>query len=204
MMRFLRVLGVLAAFAMALTFMACGKKQVVGAPKKAVSPEITLDRIEVAHSWVSGIEGTKPEFYIDAKEKRSSPLDLAFVFNIHNPSEEKIMLDELRFTMAFENFELMEPTVYESQWIPPSTTNQLRVHATFDAYTTLLAMLVPAGNVEKWKQMDAKPAVLIKKWWETVGDFAFPIEVKKGVATFVLPDGETVLSTFQATFPEEG
>jgi|Deesub1362B_J571_1020462.scaffolds.fasta_scaffold03840_2 hypothetical protein len=169
--------------------------------EKAQPPVVTLERVEVAHSWVSGIKGKKPEFYINGKERRGSPLVLAFVFNVYNPNKYKVMLDELRFTMAFEGFELMEPTVYEDQWIPPETTNQIRVHATLDAFTTLLSMLVPAGNVERWKKMKVKPAALIKRWWETVGDFAFPIEVRNGVATFQRPDGESIISTFKATFP---
>jgi hypothetical protein len=178
-------------FSIGLVLTGCETMQVAEVSGKANPPDVSLDRIEVAHSWVSGVEGQKPEFYVDAKEKRGSPLDLAFVFNIRNRNDTKIMLDELRFTMAFEGFELMEPTVYEDQWIPANTTNQVRVHATADAYTTLLAMLVPAGNVERWKAMNVKPAALIKKWWETVGDLAFPIEARKGVATFETPGGET-------------
>ena len=58
------------------------------------------------------------------------------------------------------------------------------------------------GDVEQWKKMKAKPPALIKKWWETVGDFAFPIQVKNGVATFQRPDGEIVRATFKATFPK--
>jgi hypothetical protein len=169
--------------------------------EKAIPPTVTLERVEVAHSWVSGVKGKKPEFYINGKERRGSPLVLAFVFNIYNPNNYKMMLDELRFTMAFEGFELMEPTIYEDQWIPPKTTNQVRVHATLDAFTTLLSMLVPAGNVERWKRMKVKPAALIKKWWETVGDFAFPIDIRNGVATFQRPDGKVVRATFTAVFP---
>jgi hypothetical protein len=201
-MRALTLAVVLVAAMVGLSLTGCETTKVSEGSGKAQSPEVVLDRIEVAHSWVSGVEGQKPEFYVDAKEKRGSPLDLAFVFDIHNPNDFKIMLDELRFTMAFEGFELTEPSVYEEQWIPANTTNQLRVHATLDAYTTLLAMLVPAGNVEKWNRMGEKPAVLIKKWWETVGDFAFPIELRNGVATFVNAEGETIMSTFQGTFPQ--
>jgi hypothetical protein len=188
------------AVIVSLTLFGCQSMQLA---EKAQPPQVTLDRVEVAHSWVSGVEGVKPEFYIDGKEKRGSPMDLAFIFNLYNPNPYKMKLDELRFTMAFEEFELIEPTVYEDQWIPAETTNQVRVHATFDAYTTLLAMLVPAGNVERWQKMGVKPAALIKKWWTDVGDFSFPIQIKNGVATFVRPDGKTVISPFHAVFPKK-
>ncbi len=160
-------------------------------PPKVQPPVVKLNRVEVAHYW---------PFWIEPKKKRGSTLDLAFVFDITNPNKFKVMLDQFRFTTAFEGFELSTPIVYEDIYIPAKTTSQLRVEVTYDAYTALLALLVPAGNVEMLKKKGVKHVNLLKSWWEKVGDFAFPIEVRNGVASFTSDYGE-VISSFKATFP---
>jgi len=76
------------------------------------------------------------------------------------------------------------------------------VHATFDAYTTLLALLVPAPNVARLKEMGVKHVNLIKKWWTEIGDFTFPVEVKNGVAKFADEKGNEVLSHFSGKWPK--
>jgi hypothetical protein len=76
------------------------------------------------------------------------------------------------------------------------------VHATFDAYTTLLALLVPAPNVVRLKEMGVKHVNLIKKWWTEIGDFTFPVEVKNGVARFVDEKDNEILSHFSGKWPK--
>jgi hypothetical protein len=169
------------------------------AAAKMKAPVVTLERVEVAHSW---------EFSLNTKEKTGSPMDLAFVFAVTNPNRTAIMLDEVSFTMSFEGFELMMPVVYEDIWLAGKgwfgkpKTSYIRVHATFDAYTTLLALLVPAPNVMRLKKLGVKHVDLIKKWWTEIGDFKFPIEVTNGTAKFADGKGNEVLSHFSAKWPK--
>ncbi len=158
---------------------------------KLQTPKVELERVEIAHYW---------PFFLDAKERRGSPLDLAFVYNIHNPNDFTVMLDDLKFTVAFEpGFEVNTVFVYEDMYIPAKTTNQLRVHASFDAYTTLLSLLVTGGY--RLQEMGVKAPDQIKSWWEKVQDFGFKIEVRNGTAGFTSEYGDT-LATFEATFPK--
>ena len=161
--------------------------------QKAQTPVIKLNRVEVAHYW---------PFFLEPKKKKGSVLDLAFVYDIYNPNPFKVMLDEFRFTLAFDGIELSTPIVYEDVYIPAKTTSQLRVHVALDAYTALLALLVPAANVERWKKMGTKPPALLKKWWSGIQDFSFPIEVRNGVAKFSTPKGD-IIAPFKATFPKK-
>ncbi len=170
------------------------------------APVITLERVDIAHNWVN--PKGKPAYFLNTKEKTGSVMDLAFVFAVTNPNRGAIMLDDLSFTMAFEGFELMMPMVYEDIWLAGKgmfgkpKTSYIRVHATFDSYTTLLALLVPSQNVARLKKMGVKHVNLIKKWWTEIADFAFPIEVTNGVARFADEKGNEVLSHFSGKFPK--
>lgn len=155
-------------------------------------PTVELQRVEVAHYW---------PFFLDTKEKRGSPLDLAFIFAINNPNDFKVMLDDLRFTVEFEpGFEVNTVAVYEKMYIPPKTTNQLRVHVMLDAYTTLLSLLVTGGF--RLQEMNVKAPDQIRMWWEKVQDFGYEIKVTNGVASFVTDRGD-ILTHFEGRFPKK-
>jgi hypothetical protein len=156
-------------------------------------PKVELQRVEVAHYW---------PFFLDTKERRGSPLDLAFVFGVENPNDTTVTLEELRFTIAFEpGFEVNTVSVYENMSIPPRTTNQLRVHAAFDAYTTLLSLVVTGGF--RLQQAGVKAPDQLKEWWEKVPDFGFQIAVTNGTAVFRSGGGAESLAYFQGTFPKK-
>jgi len=173
---------------------------------KMKAPVVILERVDISHNWVS--QTGKPAWFLNTKEQTGSVMDLAFIIAITNPNRGAIMLDDLSFTMAFEGFELMMPMVYEDIWLAGKgmfgkpKTSYIRVHATFDAYTTLLALLVPAPNVARLKEMGVKHVNLIKKWWTEIGDFTFPVEVKNGVARFADAKGNEVLSHFSGKWPK--
>lgn len=167
----------------------CATMPMAGGPAQA--PQVELQRVEVAHYW---------PFFLDTKERRGSPLDLAFVYGLRNPNDTTVTLEELRFTIAFEpGFELNTVSVYEQMSIPPQTTNQLRVHASFDAYTALLSLLVTGGY--RLQQVGVKAPDQLKMWWEKIPDFGFGIRVTNGVATFATPSG-SLLVPFEASFPK--
>lgn len=156
-------------------------------------PKVELQRVEVAHYW---------PFYLDTKERRGSPLDLAFVFGVENPNDTTVTLEELRFTIAFEpGYEVNTVSVYENMSIPPRTTNQLRVHAAFDAYTTLLSLVVTGGF--RLQQAGVKAPDQLKEWWEKVPDFGFQIAVTNGTAVFRTGGGAESMAHFQGTFPKK-
>jgi hypothetical protein len=153
------------------------------------TPVIKLERVEVAGYW---------GFYMDAQERRGAPLILAFVYSIKNPSAVKWMLDEMTFSISFEDAEINSVTVYEDNTIPPRTTDFFRIMGSFDAF-------VVSGNpnVRESKARTEKnipPAELVKKWWEGIGDFNFPITVN-GTATFVGPGGKSIIVPFEEIFP---
>ena len=55
-----------------------------------------------------------------------APLPLAVTFNITNPNSYPILLDGYKFTIAFEEFDIVTVNGFDTQWIPAGKTNQLR------------------------------------------------------------------------------
>ena len=153
------------------------------------APVVKLERVDIANYW---------SFYLDAKEKRGSALNLAFVFSMENPNNYKVMLDDLKFTVSFEEFEVNTITYYDDNYIPAKSTDHLRINAAFDSYTTMLLLLVSKGH--RLQELDVKAPDLLKKWWDDIQDFKFPIMVN-GTATFVGPDGKNMIVPFEGTFP---
>lgn len=155
------------------------------------APIVKLERVEIANYW---------GFYFDTKEKRGAPLNLAFVYSMENPNPFKMTLDNFKFTIAFEGFELNTVTFFEENAIPAKTTDHIRYNASFDAWVANGALSVAGG--QRVKEMNVTPVDLLKKWWEGIADFNFPITVN-GTANFVGPDGKTIIVPFEATFPEK-
>lgn len=209
-MRSIKVLSIVALLTGVVFLAACETMEVAGTAQQAgpaKPPVVKLDRVEINH--------IQPFFIaprIDFKDCNNpgkvggygytSTLSLAYVFKIHNPNPFPVMLDELTFTAAFEDFDVNMPTAYEDQWIPPGKTNELRVVAVQEAQATIASLSVGGMAAERIKKMGVKQPDLVKKWWNTIGDMAFPIQVKNGTAMFQTPDGKTVQSTFQGVFPQ--
>lgn len=162
-------------------------------------PKIELENIEVAHYWGFWHYSKKVEPTHGKPFEAGAPLDLAFVFNITNPNPFPVRLDELKFSIAFEGFDLNSVTAYETMWIPPVKTNQYRVHAMFDAATAFLSLGVTGGF--KLKEMNVGPWEQLEKWWTGIQEFSFPIAVTNGTASFS-SDGKSVIGTFNAVYPE--
>ncbi len=166
-------------------------------PAEFQDPVVTLNRVEVAHYWpylldasgqVPGFEGVR----------HGAPLDLAFIFDIENPNDYDVMLDTLRFTVTFEETDLMLVNTFEDSWIPGNKSNQLRVHATLDAYTALLSLLV-TGGFELEERGTTGPAQ-IQAWWEGAPDFSYPIRASAGTAEFTSEGGAAIVA-FEGSFP---
>ena len=163
------------------------------------APIVTLNTIEVAHYWGWWYFSNKVEPTKGTAGNYGAPLDLAFVFDIKNPNSYPVKLDSLKFTVAFEEFDLNSLSSMETQWIPAGKTNQLRVHGMFDGRQSLLSLLVTGGFKLKEKGVGAFDQ--LEKWWVGVPEFAFPISVKEGSAVFRADDLIKV-AAFSGTFPK--
>jgi hypothetical protein len=165
-------------------------------------PVITLERVEVA--------SLQPFFMTKAKVKNKegkesvyqggSILNTAYVLNIKNPNKKPVMLDELSFTIAFDGFDVNTVTSYEDAWIPGGKSNQLRVIATNEARPTLLSLMVGAPNAARLQKLGMKPPAMVKKWWDDVSDFSFPVTLTNGTALFRDEKGKEIRSTFTGKF----
>ena len=170
------------------------------------APVITLDKVEVASIQPFFV---KPR--IDYKNEKEpgkdlaagGMLNLAYILDIKNPNKEPVMLDELTFTTAFDGFDVNTAIVYENSWIPAGKTNQLRVVVTNETLPTIGSLSVGTQNVARMQEMKVTAGALVKKWWDTVGDFAFPITVTGGTALFKDEKGKEIHATFTGAWPKK-
>jgi len=156
----------------------------------AAPPQVSLARVEVA------------SYFPYAPPPARVPLILAFVFNVTNPNDHPVTLEELRFAVGFEArpgqfFTLNSPAVYDLQSIPARTTNQVRVVSVLDSAIVPATLAVTQGF--RMAELNVKAPELVKTWWETIGDFGYAIRVDEGVATFTAGKASTIVA-FQGTF----
>jgi hypothetical protein len=161
-------------------------------------PVVKLERIEIANYWGYYLDGILDKEGKLTAGRRGAPLVLSFVYSVTNPNKTKAMLENMKFTVAFEGFELNTLTNFDVSYIPAMTTNTIRINGTFDYNTANLALMVASGH--RLQEMNVKSTDLLKKWWEGISDFTFPITVN-GTANFASPDGKMVVVPFEATFP---
>jgi len=175
-------------------------------PAMAQQPVITLDRVEVAAIQPFFV---KPRVeYKNEKETGKdlavgAMLNIAYVLTIKNSGKAPVMLDELSFTTSFDGFEIATPMVYEHQWIPGGKTNELRVVVASETLPTVSNLSVGTGNVARMQERKTNAVALVKKWWDTVGDFAFPIDATNGNALFKDEKGKEIRVTFSGKWPKK-
>lgn len=169
------------------------------------APEITLDRVEVASIQPFFMN---PKIAVPSKEDAkkteekqmavgySATMSLAYIFNVKNPDKEPVMLDEMTFTTTFDGFDTNTVTAYEDSWIPGGKTNQVRVVAVYEAHPLVLSLMVGSESVERMKEMKTTAGALVKKWFEQISDFSFPIGVTGGTALFKDAKGKEVRVNF--------
>lgn len=155
------------------------------------SPQVKLERIEVA------------AYFPYAAPPARVPLVLAFVFNVTNPADQPVALEEFRFAYAFEAkgqyFTLNSPAVYDTMHIPARATNTVRVVSVLDSAIVPATLAVTQGF--RLQQLGLKGPDVVKEWWQKIGDFAYGIRVSEGVATFATPGGPVRVG-FEAAFPK--
>lgn len=162
------------------------------------APVITLDSMEVAHAFGYWYFSKKVAPTKGNPDNVGAPLELKFLFNIENPNKFPIKLEDFKFTIAFEEFDLNTVNSSAAQWIPPGKTNQIMVPAHFDVRQSLLSLLVTGGfqlkakGTNAWAQLEA--------WWTGIPQYTVPVHVKGGSAVFKA-DSVVKVATFNATFP---
>jgi LEA14-like dessication related protein len=191
--RWLSVIAVVALFA------GCAQMPVKPDQQNFKTPVVSLDSMEVAHAFGYWYFSNKVQPTKGKPDNVGAPLDLAFIFNIKNPNEYPVKMNSLKFTVAFEDFDLNTVGSTDTMWIPAGKTNQLRVHAHFDVRQSLLSLMVTGGF--KLKEEGTNAWAILEKWWTEIPQYNIPIHVKGGSAVFNA-DGMTKVATFKATFPE--
>ena len=177
----------------------CAGTMVTPTQQNFKAPVVTLDSMEVAHAFGYWYFSKKVKPTKGKPDNVGAPLDLAFIFNIENPNQYAVKMENLKFTVAFEEFDLNTVASTDTMWIPAGKTNQVRVHAHFDVRQSLLSLLVTGGfqlkakGTNAWDQLEA--------WWAGIPEYAVPVHVKAGSAVFKADGGLTQVVTFEATFP---
>ena len=193
------VLLIALIFGFGLLFASCAAVQVKPTAANFKAPKIALEMIEVPQYdgyWYYGGK-TKPDKGKAGAHGASLPL--AVTFNITNPNPYPVFLDGYKFTIAFEEFDIITVKGYETQWIPAGKTNQLRASTMVSVQSGLLTLLVTGGFKLKDKGTNAWAA--LEKWWTQIPDMSFPITIYEGSFTFTA-DGVSMTLPFKATYPE--
>ena len=193
------VLTCLSVVVIAAMLSGCAGTMVTPTQQNFKAPVVTLDSMEVAHAFGYWYFSKKVKPTKGKPDNVGAPLDLAFIFNIENPNQYAVKMENLKFTVAFEEFDLNTVASTDTMWIPAGKTNQVRVHAHFDVRQSLLSLLVTGGfqlkakGTNAWDQLEA--------WWAGIPEYAVPVHVKAGSAVFKADGGLTQVVTFEATFP---
>jgi hypothetical protein len=189
-------LSVIAAVAL---FAGCAQMAVRPDQQNFKTPVVTLDSMEVSHAFGFWYFSNKVKPTKGNPDNVGAPLELAFIFNIKNPNDYPVKMDSLKFTIAFEEFDLNTVDSTDTMWIPAGKTNQLRVPAHFDVRQSLLSLMVTGGF--KLKEKGTNAWAILEKWWTEIPQYTIPVHVKGGSAVFNA-DGMTKVATFEATFPK--
>jgi hypothetical protein len=164
----------------------------------AKAPVVKLERIDIASYWGYNLDGILDKDGNLTAGRRGSPLVLSFVFAVDNQNSFRIMLDEIKFAVSFEDAEINTLAYYDDNFIPAKSIDYFRITGVFDALVVQGNPNVRTSKIREEKKL-TQPE-LVKAWWEGIGDFNFPITVV-GTATFVGPDGKNMIVPFEGTFP---
>ncbi len=165
------------------------------------APTVALNRAEVANYFGFWFYNNKVQPSLPEGGKpgnNGAPLIYHFVFDIANPNAFPVRLDNLKFTVALDGFELNTVGSQDEIWIPGGKTSQLRVPCVLGPFEAFMSLGVVGGL--RLQQMGKKPWDLIQTWWTKAPDFSFPLEVREGAAVFKA-DGITKVVAFKAKYP---
>jgi hypothetical protein len=165
------------------------------------APEVTLSHAEVPSYFGYWFYNNKvqPSLPENAKPgNNGAPLIYAFIFNLKNSNDFPVLMDNMKFTVALDGFELNTVGSQDEIWIPAGKSTQLRVPCVFGMFEAFMSLGVVGGM--DLQKMGKKPWDMLEKWWTTAPDFTFPVEVRNGSAVFKA-DGITKVAAFKAKYP---
>lgn len=192
------IISVCLSLLLIMSLVACAGNGVKPSQQSFKTPVVTLNRVEVAHYWGYWFYASSVGVTRGKAGFNGAPLDLNFVFDIENPNPYPVLMENLNFTVAFEDFDLNTVGSQEEMWIPAGKTNQLRVSALFDVWQSFLSLGVTGGF--KLKEKGIATHDQLEKWWTGIPDFSFPMNVKEGSAVFKA-DGVTGVAAFSGKYP---
>ena len=190
------ILVCLSVFVVATLLMGCAGIAVKPTEKNFKAPIVTLSHVEVENYWGWWYYSKKVKPTKGKAGDYGAPINLAFIFEIENPNEYPVMMENFQFTMGFDGFDLNTVIANEPMWIPAGKfkksifgkwestgmSNQIRLHSLTDARQALMSLLVTGGF--KLKEQGISPWDALEKWWTDVPEFGFQISVKEGSAIF--------------------
>lgn len=186
-------------FFLAVILTACAGMTMKPTADNFKSPAVALESFMVPQYdgfwyYAKAVQPTK-----GAPDDRGAPLPLSFLFNIKNPNPYPVLLEGIKYTIAFEKqFELITESNQDTYWIPAGTTDQVRITTMITARSALTALLLANAPALKASGMDAWTA--LEKWWKGVPEFTVPVTIKECTFTFKA-DGVTKIVPFEATYP---
>ena len=128
---------------------------------------------------------------------RGAPLPMSFLFDIQNPNPFPVLLEGIKFTVAFDNdFQVVTVNNDDSIWIPAGKTNQVRVDTMITTRSDLLSLMVTGGY--KLKDRGWSPWKALERWWRGIPDYSVPVKVTEGAFNFKA-DGFIKVLPFEAT-----
>jgi hypothetical protein len=188
------------SFCIALVMVSCAGMQTTK-PTEAnfKAPVIKLESVEVPQydGWwyyAKAVAPTKGE-----PDDRGAPLPLSFLFDVENPNPYPVLLESVKFTVAFDkDFDLITFNRADANWIPANKTDQVRMTTMITGRSALLSLMVTGGY--KLKEKGWSPWEALERWWKGVPDYTVPVTVKEGAFTFKA-DGMVKVLPFEATYP---
>jgi hypothetical protein len=186
-------------FGMGVLFASCAGVQTKPTAANFKAPVVDIELIDVP--WYDGywyyggnIKPTQGQ-----AGNHGAPLPIAITFTITNPNPYPILLEGYNFVLAFEDLDVTTVNGYEAQWIPPGKTNQLRVTTLITTRSALLKLGVTSGYKLKEKGINMWQAM--ERFWTTIPDMAFPINIYEGNFSFSA-DGVSKAFPFKGTYPK--
>ena len=193
-----KVLSIISFIVITALLFGCAGMMAKPTEKNFKDPVVTMDSVEVAHAFGYWYFSNKVKPTKGNPDNVGAPLDLAFTFNVENPNDYAVLLEDIKFTVAFEDFDLNTVNSTATQWIPAGKTNQVKIHAHFDVRQSLLSLLVTGGF--KLKEKKTNSWAQLEAWWTGIPEYEVPIHVKGGAAIFKA-DSLVKVATFKASFP---
>ena len=162
------------------------------------APVITLESFEIPQYDGYWYYGSKTKPTKGKAGNHGAPLPMNFVFSIENPNPYPVLLEGMKFTVAFDNeFDLVTVSNQDASWIPAGKTNVVRASTLITVRSGLLSLLVTGGY--KLKAKGWSPWKALERWWTGIPDYALPVTVHEGAFVFKA-DGLVKVLPFETTF----